>query len=275
MKWTVFGGDGFVGRAVQKVLLQNHEEFLVPSFDEVEQKIKGRDLGHVVYCIGLTADFRQRPLDAMQAHLCVLYQIIADNHCESVTYLSSTRVYSGLDSTEEDRPLSVHPLHLSDLYNLSKLSGESLCLCCGIPAHIVRLSNVYGHSDNPNFDSPLFIPTLLRESALEKKLVFRSAPSSNKDYIHVEDAAQLILNIASKGVSKIYNVASGQNISNAQIAEVFRQFGTEVEFLADAEPISFPPIDIRRIRDEFFVPSHCLLEDLPELLNVFREHFQR
>jgi nucleoside-diphosphate-sugar epimerase len=210
----------------------------------------------------------------MQAHLCVLHQIITDNHCESVTYLSSTRVYSGLDRTEEDRSLLVNPLHLSDLYNLSKLSGESLCLNSGIPARIVRLSNVYGHSENPNFDSPLFIPALLRESVLEKKLVFRSAPTSAKDYIHVEDAAQLILLIASKGKSKIYNVASGQNISNVQIADVLYQRGTEVEFLPGAESIWFHPIDINRILSEFFAPRHCLLNDIPELLNVFREHFQ-
>jgi len=273
MKWTILGGNGFIGRTLQKILRQNSEEFVVPSLQEVENRIQGQELGHVVYCIGLTADFRQRPLDAMQAHLCVLYQIITENHCESITYLSSTRVYSGLDGTEEDRPLLVNPFHLSDLYNLSKLSGESLCLHSGIPARIVRLSNVYGHSDNPNFDSPLFIFSLLRESVQEKKLVFRSAPVSAKDYIHVEDAAQLILDIASKAKSKIYNVASGQNISNSQIADVLCHHGTKVEFLADAETISFPPIDTRRIQSEFFVSRHCLLEDLPELLNVFREHF--
>ena len=274
MKWTILGGDGFVGRAIQEVLRQSNEEFVIPSLQEVKERIQGRHLGHVIYCIGLTADFRQRPLDAMQAHLCVLHQILTDNHCESITYLSSTRVYSGLDSTEEDRSLLVNPLHLSDLYNLSKLSGESLCLNSGIPARIVRLSNVYGHSKNPNFDSPLFIPSLLRESVLEKKLVFRSAPASAKDYIHLEDAAQFILLIASKGKSKIYNVAYGQNISNSQIAEVLCQHGIEVEFLPDAEPIWFHPIDTNRVQSEFFTSRHCLLNDLPELLNAFRKHFQ-
>ncbi len=273
MKWTVLGGNGFVGRAICGILQRNRDEFAVPTRQEIENGIKGQELGHVVYCIGLTADFRQRPLDAVQAHLCVLHQIITSNRCESITYLSSTRVYAGLDQTKEDHPLLVNPIHLSDLYNLSKLSGEALCLSCGLPAKIVRLSNVYGHADNPNINSPLFIPSLLRESAIEKKLIFRSAPSSNKDYIHVEDAARLTMDIALKGQSKIYNVAAGYNISNLQIADMLRQCEIEIEFLSDAEPICFPSIDIGRIQNEFYPPGHNLLNDLPELLNAFRKHY--
>ncbi len=274
MRWTILGGSGFVGRAICGLLQRRNVEFVVPSRLEIVNGIKGQDLGHVVYCIGLTADFRQRPLDALQAHLCVLHQVVTSNHFESITYLSSTRVYAGLDRTDEDHPLWVNPTQLSDLYNLSKLSGESLCLNCGIPAKIVRLSNVYGHSGNPNFDSPLFIFSLLRESVLEKKLVFRSAPSSNKDYIHVEDAARLTMDVALKGQSIIYNVAAGYNISNIQIANVLRQHKIEIEFLSEAEPISFPSIDIGRIQHEFCPPRHNLLNDLPELLDAFRKHYQ-
>ena len=153
--------------------------------------------------------------------------------------------------------------------------GESFCLCSGIPARIVRLSNVYGDAEYPNCTSPVFISSLLRECAEQKKLLLRTSPSSSKDYIHVKEAANLILAIAAQGKSKIYNVASGCNVSNAEIAMVLQKCGIPVEFVSEASSINFAPICIERIREEFFVPIHRLTENIPSLLKAFQNHYSQ
>ena len=273
--WTVFGSNGFVGKTLVEILRQRKEKVFTPTRKEVESGIRRKSLGKVVYCIGLTADFRDRPKDAVHAHVCVLLEILVQNQIESITYLSSTRVYAGANSTEEERALIVNPVNLSDLYNLSKLMGESLCLCSGIPAQIVRLSNVYGDEEYPNYTSPMFISSLLRECAEQRKLLLRTSPSSSKDYIHVKEAANLILSIAAQGKSKIYNVASGCNASNAEIAMVLQKCGIPVEFVSKASSIDFAPISINRIREEFFVPVHRLTDNIPSLLKAFQNHYSQ
>ena len=87
-----------------------------------------RPLGHVIYGIGVTADFRTRTLETVGAHVCALVEFIARARFDSLLYLSSTRVYKGAPATDEESPLRVSPSDADDFYNLTKLTGEALCL---------------------------------------------------------------------------------------------------------------------------------------------------
>jgi len=64
---------------------------ICPTRDE---SLDGRDLGHIIYCIGITADFRRRPHDTITAHVTKLQEVLTRTSFESLVYLSSTRVYS-------------------------------------------------------------------------------------------------------------------------------------------------------------------------------------
>jgi hypothetical protein len=87
-----------------------------------------QDLGHVIYAIGRTADFRGRPHDTVEAHVGLRSQLLRDGRFDSLLDLSSTRVYQGMPQGNEGADLIVNPNSPDDLYNLSKLLGESLCL---------------------------------------------------------------------------------------------------------------------------------------------------
>ncbi len=80
--------------------------------------------------------------------MCLLRQVMAEARFERLIYLSSTRVYGsggGDTPVHEAMPLMVDSHSGSDLYNLSKLMGESLCLHGSQGrAMVVRLSNVIG-----------------------------------------------------------------------------------------------------------------------------------
>jgi nucleoside-diphosphate-sugar epimerase len=182
MSWTVLGASGIIGRRLTAHL--RSVGHIVDTPGRNDDNLYRRPLGHVIYAIGLTADFRQRPYDTVNSHVSVLAELLQQGNFESLLYLSSTRVYARAAGGSEDSPLPVLSQDPSDLYNLSKLMGESLCLQdarAGI--RVARLSNVVG---GDNAESANFLPSLVRE-ARSGRIVLQTAMDSVKDYIHIDD----------------------------------------------------------------------------------------
>ncbi len=251
MNWTVLGATGVIGRQLVARLRADGQAVDTPGRDD--PGLCTRPLGQVIYAIGLTADFRSRPYDTVQAHVSLLAELLQKADFSSLLYLSSTRVYMHAASSREDAMLGVQAQDPSDLYNLSKLMGESLCLNGGrAGVRVVRLSNVVGGEDA---DTANFLPSLVRE-ARGGRLLLQTAPDSAKDYIHIDDVAELLPRIASTGRQRLYNVASGIQTRHAQwTAHLQAQTGCRVDIAPGAPAAGFIPIDITRIREEFaFVP---------------------
>lgn len=247
MKATIIGGAGFIGSRLVAALQGHGWSCFTPSRNETG--VFDNDLGHVFYCAGLTADFRSRPFDTVRAHVCLLADVLEKARFESLLYLSSTRVYAGAANGDEETPLMA-----GDIYNLSKLTGEALCLASGREqVRIARLSNVYGGDD----DSDNFLPSLIRAAAVDKLITLGTSLDSSKDYVALEDVVGILPKIAVSGSHRIYNVASGRNTSNRELVEAIRGLtGCAVEVAAKMPAISFPAIDIGRLREEFgFSPS--------------------
>jgi nucleoside-diphosphate-sugar epimerase len=249
-QWTVLGGQGYVGSRLVDSLRAMGAEVWVP--DREDSELWGRDLGHVVYAIGLTGDFRQRPFDTMEAHVGVLSRVLQRARFESLTYLSSTRVYMGSTRTDEDAPLTVQPADPSDLYNLSKLAGEALCHASGRDGvRVARLSNVVGPSMDPA--SGNFVASLIAE-AKSGHIVLRSHPDSRKDYVHIHDVVEWLVLIGERGQHNVYNVASGRSVSHRQWAEwCAERFGCNWSALEGTSLQDFHPIEINRLQSEFQV----------------------
>lgn len=256
--FTVLGASGYIGRhLVAHLRAQGHT---VWAPERGDAQVFGRPLGHVFYCVGLTADFRTRPFDTVDAHVVLLSEVLRRAQFDSLLYLSSTRVYMGAASTEEDAPLTVLPGDPSYLYNLTKLTGESLCHASGrAGVRVARLSNVVG----PGMDecSGNLVADLVRQ-ARQGVMVLRSHPSSVKDYIHVEDVVQWLLFIALGGKFATYNVASGVQTTHAQwLAWLQVRTGCTVQVTESAPLQHFPPIDVQRLQMEWGVLPRTVLTD--------------
>jgi nucleoside-diphosphate-sugar epimerase len=251
MTYTVLGSSGFIGSHLARRLRDSGAECFTPG--RGDPAIFERPLGHVFFCIGLTADYRGRPFDTVDAHVCRLLDVLRKARFESLLYLSSTRLYAGSDATDEDTVLRVDPGDPDNLYDISKIAGESLCHAHGGGVRVARLSNVCG----VNPASEMFFDTVLRDAVTKGKVVLRTAPESAKDYMMIDDAVEALIRIANGGRSRVYNVASGRNISHAELLDGLRRVtGCEVEWTPGAEQTLFPPIAIDRLRDEFgMVPA--------------------
>jgi nucleoside-diphosphate-sugar epimerase len=264
---TILGATGFVGRALVKDLENRQIPYFAPTREE---NFLGKNLGNVIYSIGLTADFRKRPFDTVEAHVGKLSEFLKEAQFDSFTYLSSTRVY--LDNKErkvnENTLIATNIQDPNSIFNTSKLAGEALTLNCGQnKGKVIRLSNIYGD----DFTSENFITSIIKEGLSQKKIVFKTTLDSAKDFISLNDAVALILKIATTGKDKIYNVASGKRTTNADIVSKLQQLKAwKIEISEDAERIVFPNVDISRVKKEFqFKPSSNLIDDLAGILANF------
>ena len=244
---TVLGAGGFIGSNLVNRLIKEGREVYAPVRGEA---LEGKNLGHVIYCIGMTADFRTKPFETVEAHVCVLNKILKECQFDSFTYLSSTRVYinSSKKIAEEEDKILVDPCDSDELYTLTKLTGERLCLSSGKNVKIVRLSNIFGN----DFTSDNFLTTIVRKIYAEGTFTLYSTLSSAKDYLFINDAVDLLINIAEKGKEKIYNVAAGLNTTNEEIiTELKKYVAFSYNTAENAAEIKFPLISIKKIVTEF------------------------
>lgn len=264
MKFTVFGGTGFIGGHLSAYLRRRGHEVFVPA--RTGQDATGQDLGHVVYAIGMTGNFRGKPFATVEAHVGLLSRLLQNALFDSWLYLSSTRVYSRVAQAtpvREDAAVSVTP-GPDSLYDISKLMGEALCLSLETPyARVARLSNVYG----PGQSEHTFLASVISELNATGKAVIRESPASSKDYVAVSDVVRLLECIALSGRERIYNLASGSNVAHAELANKLSQLtGGEISFAEDAPTRAFPSINVSRAASEFAHVPKRLLDDLDAVL---------
>ena len=273
-KATLIGGNGYVGRHLLARLHRDGWACWVPQRDDL--KLMHRDLGHVFYCAGLTADYAERPFDTVEAHTSLLNQVLRDTTYTSLVYLSSTRLYDSLGhslgntAATEDAPLTLNPNDPRHIYDLSKALGESLCrVASNGRARVARLSCVWGGNDGIGSGEG-FLPELMRDVVQARKtqpkrprLQVNSSPHFKRDYVHIEDVidALMALIVPPKNAEfSIYNVAGGRNISNNELFEcIHKASACKVVPTSDRVAPVLPRISIERMAQTFnWVPTDAL-----------------
>lgn len=262
--FSVFGSTGLIGTALCAALRSAGETVFAPG--RSLQDLKG-NLGHVIYCIG-DDRFDVAPFMVVDTHVSMLSSLLQRCDYESFLYLSTTRIYMDGPRTDEAAPVSIDLSKPSYLFNLSKLTGEALCLALkNEKVRVARLSNVTGV--NPH--SHLFLPTVIRNALEERPVELDLTPDSAKDYILLEDAVEAIVKIARAGAHRIYNVASGRNTTAGEIVKILQR-ETECEARWSDNPVRtvFTPIDIALIGREFGFSPTSVSDCLPDIIEATR-----
>lgn len=259
MTITVLGAGGWIGSNLVDLLRRQGRSVRPVNRAELPLWLSERDSqGPVIYAIGLTADFRQRPHATAEAHVCLLSQVLQRPGIRQLLYLSSTRVYGRSVNTRETSPLPCLSSDLSDLYNLSKLLGESLVLQDPRPGlKAIRLSNVIGPGQPPN----TFLGALLEEARSSEIVTIQQSADTSKNYVALADVVQLLPLIAENGKQRLYNLGSSRSTCHSEVAAWLESQGATVRFASGtstntSDSLSFPPLSVDRLAAEFPPPGN-------------------
>lgn len=243
-RYTVIGASGFIGGRMVDALQARGDDIFAPTRGDPE--LVSRDLGRVFYCAGLTGDFMVRPFDTVEAHVGLLSQVLRDARFERLIYLSSTRLYDSLGARggHEGDVLEFDVTAPRNVYDLSKALGENLCLARSDGrAAVARLANVFDWSDAAGG----FLSDILKRARREREITLASSPQSGRDYIHADDVIEGLLAMDAQDVSGIVNLARGEAVSNAEIAEVFASAGWTLTLTGEGAPPHGPVCDVSRL----------------------------
>jgi nucleoside-diphosphate-sugar epimerase len=267
VKITVIGARGFIGSHIVAKLKMYQIPCFAPERDD--SAVFTTPLGTVIYCAGLTADYRKRPFDTVHAHVTLLSDLLEKANFESFIYLSSTRVYYAGNLGEEKANLIVNPNEPEYLFNISKLMGESLCLSqLSRDIRIVRIANVYGD----DYSSDNFLFSIIRDAVDKGEIVLQTTLDSEKDYVNVHDVSEILIKIARQGTARLYNIASGMNLTHKALVERIQELtGCRVIVEDGAPEIKFPVINIDNIRDDFAFRPQNLLDVLDDLVIEYKK----
>lgn len=245
--YTIIGAGGFIGGRLAQTLGGRGDSVYAPA--RGDDGLFERDLGCVFYCAGLTGDFDVRPFDTVEAHVTLLARVLSRARFERLIYLSSTRLYDslGAEGGDEHDRLSIDPAARRNVYDLSKALGENLTLArADGRGAVARLSNVFDLDPAASG----FLSDLLARAAQERVIELpASAPSAVRDYIHASDVIAGLLAMADQRTDGVVNIARGENLSNAELAQVFAASGWTLKLGPDCALPAAPVCTTGRLQD--------------------------
>lgn len=269
MKVSIAGASGFIGSSLVSELKEAGINPLIIKRNDLQSKPPSGGWGTLIWAAGLTADFRSRPFDTISAHVSDLNNLLRLGKVNRLVYLSSTRVYQRNSNTDERNSIAVLPTDPSDIYNLSKLLGESLSLSSGIAeVAIARLSNIVGPGE---IARKTFLGSICRD-AKKGKINLQSAASSTKDYLWIDDAARILSALALDNFCGIMNVASGRQTTHCEWAEsICNETGATLSVSPKAAEISFPKIENSMMLNRYGAPKTVPLSQIKQLFKLKNE----
>lgn len=244
--FTVVGAEGYLGAALcQRLGAAGARVIAIDRLTPDTELV-----GHVIWAAGVTHGAARRASATMRAHVGDLVAALDRHGFSSLLYLSSIGIYRDVPVGREEDAVSVKPADPADVYAISKLAGEALCLQHPDPAvRVARLATVIGGSLRRSG----LVQDVVRQAVSTGRACFEEAPESQRDYIGVDRAVDLMIGIALRGRERIYNVASGRPRTHGELARALAEATLcELEWAgAGRLPRRQPIIDVQRVEREF------------------------
>jgi UDP-glucose 4-epimerase len=158
-----------------------------------------------------------------------------DSKVDRVVYTGSTSIYGNprtIPINEDDAPVVLSP------YAVSKLGGELYCNAFyenfGVPASVVRYSNVFGIGQRPDNPYCGVIGKFFASAIEGKPLQIHGDGAQTRDYTYIDDAvdATLLAAIRPRAEGVMFNVGTGIETSVNDLAlKIGEAVGVEVDIV--------------------------------------------
>ena len=288
----VLGGNGFIGSHIVDKLAEKGPVRVMDRFDhgaqfhesanieivkgsafdqkELAKALKGA--AYVVHTLSATNPFTadiDPYADIENLHRSVeIFEACAKAGVKKVAFISSGgAVYGTLAeqkvADEGDIPMPISP------YGICKLATEHYLEYFrrkyGLEYIVYRLSNPYGPRQVFKQGQGV-IPAFLHRLMKGEEITVLGDGTASRDYIYIEDAAQMIANSLTKpNKHGVYNIGSGQQTAvNDIVASVERVLGKQAPVAYAEAPKTMPQktdISIERFKEEFGEPFITMLHE--------------
>ncbi len=177
-----------------------------------------------------------------------------------------------------DEAAPTYPTGAAARYAVSKLAGEVLvatqCRAAGVPHVILRESALYGPGMAWHGLVPRFVDLALGLAPGPNRPRVDAGGRTTVDLLHVEDAARAASAAAEADVTGIVNVAAGEEVSIARVAELTLAAAgrsiDEYDVVADGSPAR-AVVSIDRMRGELgWAPAVPLADGLRAIIQARR-----
>ncbi len=193
---------------------------------------------------------------------------------EKFVQISTDEVYGSIAEGSWDENF---PLMPNSPYSASKASADLIVHAYqktfGVNTNVTRCSNNYGPYQYPEKIIPLFVTNLIQK----KKLPMYGTGSNIREWIHVEDHCRGIELVISDGKSgEIYNIGSGNEMTNLELARLILKEMDEdeslIDFVNDRQGHDFRySVSSERISRELgFVPQIDFLTGLRSTIEFYK-----
>jgi nucleoside-diphosphate-sugar epimerase len=248
-------GIGYIGSNILAYLKRLNAKTI-----EITKKnlslFKNEEFDYIINCAGNSGDFRQKLIETVQSNVCLNSYILENfkiKYC--YIYLSSSRIYGFSDNEkitfDENSFNSYNNLNLDYIYDGSKKLVESLLINYAknvdYKIAILRLSNVYGNFDFLD-DSTLIKKIIRYKQESLNNLNVKQNRYSKKDYIHINDVVESIINVLVKiKDTDIFNLAYGKSYSLDDISKILN---LDIQSDETVKP-TYSKISSSKIKKEF------------------------
>lgn len=177
-----------------------------------------------------------------------------------LVFVSSIAVYGVHRDIIDENSSFINP----SIYGLAKLAGEFIVSSHG-SFSIIRFTNLYGFGMIPKS----FIPTIIHDATQKKDITLKDKERMH-DYLSVQDAANLCIKAGTSKVNGTYLGATGQSISNLEVAEIIQRLtGCNLNFQETDHSYSYF-FNSDKIKKTFnWNPERSISNDLKELISFY------
>ena len=214
-----------------------------------------------------------------------------DNGVERVVFFGSSCIYPRLaDQPIKEEYLLTGPLeHTNEPYAIAKIAGVKLVDAAnsqfGRKWISLMPTNLYGPNDNFDLEKSHVLPALIRKfhDAKEARAAGQDAAvtiwghgTARREFLHVDDAAEAAILMMESGVTGLYNVGSGSDLSIRELAEtVARVVGYDGPIEWDTSKPDGTPrklMDSSRLRERGWSPRISLEDGIRMTYEWYLRH---